>query len=163
MESRREQAMKNFREGYNCTQAVVLAHSDLLGVDTEQVLKLCQSFGGGMGRLRQVCGTVSAMFLIAGALTGSADPKDPEGKKRNYDAVQRLAAAFEAKNGSIVCRELLGLDKKGTSEKESPVAEEYRTGSTPEPRTEEYYKRRPCLNLIGDACDVLAEIFADRT
>lgn len=156
MESRREQAMKNFREGYNCTQAVVLAHSDLLGVETEQVLKLCQSFGGGMGRLRQVCGTVSAMFIVAGALTGSADPKDPEGKKRNYDAVQRLAAAFEAKNGSIVCRELLGLDKKKSS-----VSEEYRTGSTPEPRTEEYYKKRPCLNLIGDACDVLAEIFPD--
>ena len=145
MESRREQAMKNFRAGYNCTQAVVLAHSDLLGADTEQILKLCQSFGGGMGRLRQVCGTVSAMFLVAGALTGSAD-----------DAVQRLAAAFEAKNGSIVCRELLGLDKKKSS-----VAEEYRTGSTPEPRTEEYYKKRPCLNLIGDACDVLAEIFPD--
>ncbi len=157
MESRREQAMKNFREGYNCTQAVILAHSDMLGVDTEQALKLCQSFGGGMGRLRQVCGTVSAMFFIAGALTGSADPKDPQGKKRNYDAVQRLAAAFEAKNGSIVCRELLGLDKKKSS-----VSEEYRTGSTPEPRTEEYYKKRPCLNLIGDACDVLAEIFPDK-
>ena len=154
MESRRQEAMDNFRKGYNCTQAVVLAHADLIGIDTDQLLKLSQSFGGGMGRLRQVCGTVSAMFMVAGMITGSPDPADRESKKKNYEAVQRLAAAFEKKNGSIICRQLLGLDEKTSS-----VSPEYRTGAEPEPRTEEYYKKRPCLELMGDACDILAEYF----
>lgn len=157
MKSRREQAIANFKEGYNCTQAVVLAHLDLLGVDKEQALKLCQSFGGGMGRLRQVCGTVSGMFFVAGALTGSGEPKDFESKKTNYEAVQKLAAEFEKKNGSIICATLLGLDRKGGK---SAVGENYQTGAAPEPRTAEYYKKRPCLELIGDACDILAEYFS---
>ena len=154
MESRRNQAIQFFKEGYNCAQAVVLAHSDLLGMEKEQLLKVSQSFGGGMGRMRQVCGTVSAMFMVAGLLTGSANPKDLENKKENYDMVQRLAAAFEKKNGSIICRQLLGLETK-----QSSVGAEYREGTTPEPRTEEYYKKRPCIELIGDACDILAEHF----
>lgn len=158
MKSRREEAMKNFREGYNCTQAVVLAHKDLLGVeDTDQILRICQSFGGGMGRLREVCGTVSAMFFVAGALAGSADPKDIQGKKRDYEMVQKLAADFKEKNGSIVCRTLLGLD----GSRPEAVSAQYREGAEPEPRTSEYYKKRPCLELIGDACDVIAANFPD--
>lgn len=150
--TRREQAMQYFRDGYNCAQAVVLAHSDLLGMDKEQLLKMSQSFGGGMGRMRQVCGTVSGMFMVAGILTGSADPKDTESKKDNYDTVQKLAAAFEEKHGSIICKQLLGLETR-----QSSVGEEYKTGTTPEPRTEEYYKKRPCVELVGDACDILSE------
>lgn len=152
MKSRREQAMKNFQDGYNCAQAVVLAHSDLFDTGTEELMKMSQSFGGGMGRLRQVCGAVSGMFLVAGMLTGSGDPKDTEAKQENYETVQKLAAGFEERNGSIVCAQLLGL-----KEKESCVGPEYRTGAVPEPRTEEYYKKRPCQELVGDACDVLAE------
>ena len=154
MESRREEAMKNFRQGYNCTQAVVLAYCDLLGADRNQLLKMSQSFGGGMGRMRQVCGAVSGMFMVAGMLTGSPDPDNRESKRNNYDAVQKLAAAFEKRNGSIICSQLLGLEGKNSS-----VSPEYRTGIEPEPRNEQYYKKRPCLKLIGDACDVLAEIF----
>lgn len=154
MESRREQAMKYFKEGYNCAQAVVLAHIDLLGISKEQALTLSQSFGGGMGRLRHVCGSVSGMFFVAGALTGSSDPKDLESKNKNYALVQELASAFEKKNGSIICSTLLGLDSK---EKVLTVAEDYQSGHTPEPRTMEYYKKRPCAELVGDACDVLAE------
>lgn len=157
MKSRRDEAIAYFYEGYNCTQAVLLAHSDLLGVDTEQILKICQSFGGGMARLREVCGTVSAMFMIAGALTGSSDPKDAEGKKRNYVAVQKLAEDFRERNGSIICRTLLGLD----GSRPDVVAASYREGSVPEPRTKEYYKKRPCPELIGDACDIIAANFSD--
>lgn len=157
MESRREQAIAHFKEGYNCTQAVVLAHLDLLGIDKEQAMKLCQSFGGGMGRLRQVCGTVSGMFFVAGALTGSGEPRDMESKKTNYEAVQKLAAEFEKKNGSIICATLLGLDRK---DGRNTVDKKYQTGAAPEPRTEEYYKKRPCLELIGDACDILAGYFS---
>lgn len=157
MESRRERAIAHFKEGYNCTQAVVLAHLDLLGVEKEQAMKLCQSFGGGMGRLRQVCGTVSGMFFVAGALTGSGEPRNMESKKTNYEAVQGLAAEFEKKNGSIICATLLGLDRK---DGENAVGAKYQTGAAPEPRTAEYYKKRPCLELIGDACDILAEYFS---
>lgn len=153
MESRRELGMKYFKEGYNCSQAVVLAHSDLLGLDKEQVVKMAQSFGGGMGRMRQVCGTVSGMFMVAGILTGSADPTDSEAKKENYDTVQRLAAAFEEKHGTIICKQLLGLETR-----QSSVSEEFKMGTTPEPRNEEYYKKRPCAELVGDACDILAEL-----
>lgn len=156
MESRKEKAMSYFKRGYNCAQAVVLAHLDLLGVEKEQALKMCQSFGGGMGRLRQVCGTVSGMFLVAGALTGSSDPDDKESKKNNYAAVQELARRFEERNGSIVCATLLGLDRK---EGTDTVGEAYQSGSIPEPRTKAYYKKRPCLELVGDACDILAEFF----
>lgn len=157
MESRREQAIAHFKEGYNCAQAVVLAHQDLLGIDKEQAMKLCQSFGGGMGRLRQVCGTVSGMFLVAGALTGSGEPRDMESKKMNYEAVQNLAAEFEQRNGSIICATLLGLDRK---DGKNAVGENYQTGAVPEPRTAAYYKKRPCLELIGDACDILAAYFS---
>lgn len=154
MESRREQAMTYFQEGYNCAQAVVLAHSDIIGMEKEALLKLSQSFGGGMGRMRQVCGTVSGMFMVAGILTGSDDPSDLQGKKDNYDTVQKLAAAFEEKHGSIICKQLLGLESR-----QSSVAEEFQKGTTPEPRTDEYYKKRPCVELVGDACDILAEYF----
>lgn len=157
MKSRREQAMENFKKGYNCTQSVVLAHMDLLGISEEQAMILTQSFGGGMGRLRQVCGTVSAMFFIAGALTGSSDPKDMESKQKNYALVQEMAAEFEKRNGSIICAKLLGLDRKDGA---NTVGEGYREGSKPEPRTKEYYKKRPCIELIGDACDIIAECSA---
>lgn len=157
MESRREQAMENFKKGYNCAQAVAVAHADLLSLSEEQAAVLVQSFGGGMGRLRHVCGAVSGMFFVASALTGSSDPNDRESKQKNYETVQKLAEEFEKKNGSIVCKTLLGLDKK---EGENPVSKDYQTGSEPEPRTKEYYKKRPCNELVGDACDVLAQYFS---
>ena len=157
MESRKEKAIELFKKGYNCSQSVVLAYADELGLDWDMAAKMSASFGGGLGRLRHVCGTVSGMAMVAGMITASSDPKDKEQKKENYEMIQKLTKEFEKQNGSIICRELLGLDKKKSS-----VSEEYRTGSTPEPRTEEYYKKRPCLNLIGDACDVLAEIFPDK-
>lgn len=136
-------AKENFLKGYNCTQAVVLAFSDVLGIDGQTALRLVSPFGGGMGRLREVCGTVSAMFFVLGAARGYADPKDTEGKKRLYAEVQELAEAFRKENGSIICRELLGV--AGT---ESPV---------PETRTAEYYKKRPCPELCAAAARILAE------
>lgn len=145
--------MQYFKQGYNCAQSVVLAHCDIMEMDREQALKISQSFGGGMGRMRHVCGAVSGMFMVAGMLTGSAEPDDVNSKKENYDMVQRLAAAFEQKHGTIICRQLLGLE-----EKHSLVSPEYQTGSVPEPRTEAYYKKRPCVELVGDACDILAEV-----
>lgn len=139
---RREKAMALFEEGYNCAQAVVLAFADLHGLDQTTAAALSSSFGGGMGRLREVCGAVSGMFLTAGMLYGYDSPKAAEEKAEHYARIQELAAEFEKRNGSIVCRELLGLGRK-------------RDEPTPEARTEEYYKKRPCKELVGDAAEIL--------
>lgn len=140
--TRREKAMQLFEEGYNCAQAVFLAFEDLHGIDRKTAAKLSSSFGGGMGRLREVCGAVSGMFMTAGVLYGYDDPKASTEKSEHYSRIQELAKAFEEKNGSIVCRELLGLEVK----REVPV---------PEARTVEYYKKRPCKELVGDAAEIL--------
>lgn len=151
METRKEKAMELFTKGYNCSQSVVLAYADVLGLDWEQAAKLSASFGGGLGRLRHVCGSVSGMSMVAGMLTATADPEDKEKKKENYETVQKLAAEFERRNGSIICRELLGLEQG----KDSVVSDGYQKGAVPEPRTKEYYKKRPCRELVGEACEIL--------
>ena len=140
--TRREKAESLFVEGYNCAQAVVIAFEDLHGIDRETIAKLSSSFGGGMGRLREVCGSVSGMFMVAGLLYGYDDPQAKDEKADHYGRIQELAADFQAQNGSIVCRELLGLTEK----KQAP---------TPEARTEEYYKKRPCKELVGMAAEIM--------
>ena len=134
--------MANFKKGYNCSQSVVLAFEDMLPVEEKELLKLASSFGGGMGRLREVCGAVSGMFMVAGLLYGYDDPKAGTEKADHYARIQELAHEFEAKNGSIVCRELLGLNVKHDA-------------PTPEARTDTYYKKRPCEELIGQAAEIL--------
>lgn len=141
-------AMEYFLEGYNCTQAVTLAFADLLDMDDKMLLRMSSSFGGGMGRLREVCGTVSGMFLVAGLLYGYDDPKAFEEKAEHYGRIQELAKRFREQQGSIVCRELLGLDGKT----DNPV---------PERRTAEYYKKRPCPQLAGLAAALLEEFIAE--
>lgn len=144
-----EIAKKYFLEGYNCAQAVALAFKDELNMDDDDIARLTASFGGGMGRMREVCGTVSGMLLVAGYLYGYDDPKDFNGKKEHYELVQQLAAEFKEMNGSIVCRELLGLGGKSD-------------GVTPEKRTEQYYKKRPCADLVADAAGILERYIISR-
>ena len=143
--NRAEKAEKLFKEGYNCSQAVVGAFSDKLSLDKETLMKLSSSFGGGMGRLREVCGAVSGMFVVLGLIKGYNSPDDNDGKKAHYENIQALAKEFEEENGSIICRELLGLSVK----KEEP---------TPEKRTEEYYKKRPCVEMVKSAVAILEKI-----
>lgn len=133
---------KLFKDGYNCAQAVVGAFSDLLSPDFDTLMMLSSSFGGGMGRLREVCGAVSGMLMVLGMLKGYSSPSDNDGKKEHYENIQRLAGEFEEENGSIICRELLGL----TVKKEVP---------TPEKRTTEYYKKRPCVEMVKSAVRIL--------
>lgn len=144
---RREIAENHFVEGYNCAQAVVLAFNDVIGADSESLLKLSSSFGGGMGRMREVCGAVSGMFIVAGLLKGYSSPDDVDGKKEQYALVQKLAAKFKEKNGSIICRDLLGAKLAAST-------------PTPYVRTPEYYTTRPCAKLVGDAAEILEEEFA---
>lgn len=137
-------AKQYFKDGYNCSQAVLLAFAEECGLDTQTAAAMASSFGGGMGRLREVCGSVSGMFLASGILYGYTKPDDTEGKKAHYARIQELAEAFRHENGSIVCRELLGLSVKT----QPPV---------PEERTEQYYKKRPCAELVGCSARILAE------
>lgn len=138
----KERARSYFLEGYNCAQAVLLAFHEELGLDKDTAARMASSFGGGMGRLREVCGAVSGMFLTAGLFYGYSEPKDQQGKKDQYALIQELAAGFCKENKSIVCRELLGLDHKTDA-------------PTPAPRTGEYYKKRPCADLVADAAEIL--------
>lgn len=141
---RKEKAMKLFEEGYNCAQSVFLSFEDLYGLEHETAARLSSSFGGGMGRLREVCGAVSGMFMVAGMLYGYSEPNAKEEKAEHYARIQELAAAFEKENHAIVCRELLGLKVK----REAPI---------PEERTPEYYKKRPCKELIGQAAEIMEQ------
>ena len=131
-----------FESGYNCCQAVFLACTEDLALDTETKAKLASSFGGGIGGMRQVCGTVSGMFLALGLRYGYSDPKDKAGKAAQYEVIRALADEFKQENGSIICRELLGLDENF---KPKP----------PEDRTDSYYKKRPCGELCKCAADIL--------
>lgn len=143
-----EKACKNFKDGYNCAQSVLLAFSDIVGMDKETSLKLSSSFGGGMGRLREVCGAVSSMFMVAGILKGYTTPNNDEIKKAHYALIQELAKEFESKCGSIICRDLLGLPEGADS-------------PTPSKRTEQYYKERPCENCIKIASEIIESKLLD--
>lgn len=134
-------ASYNFHAGCNCAQSVLCAFSDKIGIDERTCMKLASSFGGGMGRLREVCGAVSAMFMIAGLLKGYEIAGDDIGKTRQYQLVQDLAKKFKAKYGTIICRELLNL-----SGEDSPV---------PSKRTAEYYDSRPCAEFIKTAAEIM--------
>lgn len=140
--SRSELAMSFFKEGYNCSQSVFMTFCDEYNMDCEMALRISSSFGAGMGRLREVCGAVTGMFMAAGMIFGYSDPQNHDLKTEHYKRIQYLAKEFEEKNRSIVCRELLGLG----SGKDSPV---------PELRTAEYYKKRPCVELVGMAAEIM--------
>ena len=141
-----EKAFTLFHEGYNCSQAVTAAFAREMGVSEEQALKLSVGFGGGMGRMREVCGAFSGMVLVLSGLYGSADPSR---KTEMYAEIQALATRYKQENGgnSIICRELLGLDK--------PEGDPHAS-----PRTDAYYKKRPCAELCRIAADELAEYIA---
>ncbi len=147
--TRREAAMGNFYKGYNCSQALTLAFADLIDLDEKTLSKMASSFGGGMGRLREVCGSVSGMFMITGLLYGYDGPETGDVKAEHYARIQELARRFEEKHGTIVCREMLGLSVRH----DVPV---------PEARTKEYYKKRPCAEIIGDAAEILEEYIKEQ-
>jgi len=134
-----------FLNGCNCSQAVLLAFSDITGLDEETSLKLASSFGGGMGRMREVCGAVSGALMVLGIAKGYSDLSDTDKKKEHYALVQEFARRFKEKNGSIICRELLSGVKT-------------REGAEPEKRTDEYYKKRPCNELCYTAAKITEEL-----
>ena len=142
--TRAEHAAELFASGYNCAQAVALAFCDLTGFSKEQTARMLAAFGGGFGRLREVCGAVSGMTFVYGCLYGYEAP-NPEAQMKVYETEQALAAQFKEKAGSIVCREIL---KNPPSD---PV---------PSPRTEEYYASRPCVRMVYTAANILESYIA---
>ena len=167
IESRAQRAVDLFKQGFNCSQAVFASCADIYGITDEKLaLRLSASFGGGMGRMRLVCGAASGMFMLAGLHNGSDTPHDSEGKMANYAFVQQLAGEFKAKYGSLICAELLGLAPKNNSPFLLGVKSSARSGvrwtavehcreeaTSPKPaeRTPEYYQKRPCPEMIAEA------------
>ena len=143
-----ERARALFYQGYNCAQAVFCAFAEDMGMDPETAARLSSSFGGGIGRLREVCGAVSGAEMALGYLRGYSDPEDHGAKLAHYEQVRELARRFQEKNGTIICRELL---------KDVPVM----PGGEPEKRTPEYYASRPCLRLVGEAAGILENMLAE--
>lgn len=139
-----EKAIKYFKAGYNCAQSVFLAFAPDLGFNDETALKLASSFGGGMGRLREVCGAVSSMFAVAGLKKGYTSPDNDDAKAKHYQLIQSLANEFKDEFGSIICRELLELPE-GT---DTPI---------PSKRTEEYYQVRPCEEFIRFSAEIIEQ------
>ncbi len=144
LEERVSRAKEYFTSGYNCSQSVALAYADLFDIDHELMATFSAPFGGGMGRLREVCGAVSGMSIIAGFLVPASDITDKAAKAANYTLVQEFAEAFRRENGSIICRELLGL----TCKRDNP---------TPSERTAEYYRKRPCAELVAMSARIVGE------
>ena len=140
-----ETAEQLFRDGYNCAQAVLIAFADVTGLERDTAARLASSFGGGLGRMREVCGAVSGASMVLGLVKGYADPTDADAKKAHYHLVQEFARRFREQNGSIICRDLLS----GTA---------VRQGNDPEARTAAYYQKRPCPALVRQAAEILDEM-----
>jgi C_GCAxxG_C_C family probable redox protein len=147
--SRKETAIALFEKGYNCCQSVVLAYADLLAPDQTDLARLASSFGGGVGRLREICGAVSGMAAVLGLLYGYSGPETGPVKAEHYSLIQNAAKEFEERNGSLICRELLNLTEKHDE-------------PTPEPRTPAYYHNRACSAFVGNAAEILERLIAEK-
>ena len=145
VEQRVLRARELFLSGYNCSQAVFIALADIYGLSDEQAARLSASFGGGVGRLREMCGACSGLALLEGFQSGATKAEDSAGKQANYKNVQALIHRFAEQNGSYICRELLQLRK------DAP------TPPTPDARTAEYYRQRPCLRMVESATRIYCE------
>ena len=139
-------AAELFLSGYNCAQAVAMAFAGELGLTEKQAARMVSAFGGGMGRMREVCGAVSGMVFVLGSLYGYDDPADDPGKKQLYSAVQALAEKFRAENGSIICREIL----------KNPPAD-----PNPTPRSAEFYAKRPCARMVLTAAELMEQFMEE--
>ena len=137
-----DRAKALFESGYNCAQAVFCAFEDITGLDTDTAAKIASSFGGGLARMREVCGTVSGAAMVLGMARGYSDPKATDEKREHYHCIQEFARRFREAEGSIICRDLL---------RGSAVV----PGNDPEARTPEYYKKRPCPDLVWQAAHLV--------
>ena len=140
-----KKARELFKKGYNCSQSVLGAFCDKTGLPFEKAVALASSFGGGMGGQRDYCGAVTGAFMVAGAIFGNYDPTDNEAKTKHYELIRKIADNFKGEFSTCICRELLAsLPQK--------------LEKNPLPRTEEYYKVRPCVLFVERAAKILEDI-----
>lgn len=151
MSQRTDKAVELFKSGFNCSQSVFAAYSDLFGMDEKTALMVSAGLGGGVGRSREVCGAVCGAAMLAGLKYGATEPGDAQSKQYCYEIVQQIIAEFKKTNPTIICRELLGLPEK---ENTDPV---------PEARTEQYYKKRPCVEIVEDSAKAVEKILFKET
>lgn len=159
IEQRAQKARQNFLDGYNCCQSVLLAFQDIWGIGEDTVAAIASGFGGGMARMREVCGTVSAIGMAAGFISPAIHPKNMDERTANYALVQELAGEFRQENGSIVCRELLGLDKRRQNNDGSSAGSQTEP-PRPSERIGEYYSKRPCPELVACSARIIARKLA---
>ena len=143
--SKADEAMALFTEGANCAQAVLGAFATECGLTKEQAFKYASGFGGGFARQREVCGAVSGMALVINILYGNSDIKNKDAKDADYARLQKLLAKFKEETGAIICKELLAANDAA---KTNPISDE---------RTKEYYKKRPCSQIVGIAATIVEE------
>lgn len=167
VEERVAKAREYFHSGCNCSQSVALAFSDITGLSEKDLERAATGFGGGFGRMREVCGAVSGMTMLAGFIRPVADRKDIPARKENYALVQDFAEKFRQENGSIICRELLGLAHNvsgaasGAGIGAGVGASVGANDPTPSERTPEYYHKRPCEEIVGIAARIVAEYLTE--
>ena len=152
LEERIQRAVDNFMSGYGCCQSVVAAFADLYGLDDIMAKRISAGFGGGVGRTRMMCGTVSGLVILAGLDCGQTEGSDREGKAACYKVVQQLLESFKQRNGSVICAELLGLNG-------CPVV---KNTYVPDERNAEYYKKRPCAQKVESAARIFAEYLQEK-
>ena len=152
LNKRVERAVENFMQGYGCCQSVVAAFADLYGLDEDMAKRIAAGFGGGVGRMRMMCGAVSALVILVGLDCGQTEGSDREGKSACYKVVQELLAQSKAENGSLICAEILGI--KGHEKAVSSYVAS--------PRTAEYYKTRPCAAKVESAARIFANYLRNK-
>lgn len=147
----KQKAGELFLEGFNCAQAVFTAFSHRFGIDEDTAKRISAGLGGGVGRNREVCGAVSGAAMAIGSIKAATQGEDAKGKQENYELVREFCEKFKEIHGSIICRELLRI---AANKKES---------ATPDDRTAEYYKNRPCLKIVEDAAEIVAQMIAENS
>lgn len=147
----KQKAGELFLEGFNCAQAVFTAFSHRFGIDEDTAKRISAGLGGGVGRNREVCGAVSGAAMAIGSIKAATQGEDAKGKQENYELVREFCEKFKEIHGSIICRELLQI---AANKKES---------ATPDDRTAEYYKNRPCLKIVEDAAEIVAQMIAENS
>lgn len=146
-------AVENFMQGYGCCQSVVAAFADLYGMTDDMAKRVGAGFGGGVGRMRMMCGAVSGIVVLVGLDCGQTEGSDREGKSACYKVVQELLAKSKAQNGSLICAEILGINGN------EKAASSYVASA----RTAEYYKKRPCAAKVESAARIFAEYLMDKS
>lgn len=157
-EARVAKGVALFKQGYNCSQSVAMTFADWYDVPQGLMARISASYGGGIGRMRETCGSALGMYMLAG-LEIATEEANQDVKRLNYEAVQQLAATFRQTAGSTICRELLGLNKQRADGTIPDIV----ITATPEARTDEYYRKRPCIRMVETAIRIYMAYLAGRS